>query len=203
MKIGIINNGIGNVGSVLAAFQFYKYDVSLLESSREIDAVDLLVLAGVGSFSAGVSSLDASEYWDKIQGAVKVEKKPLLGLCLGMHLFATESFEGGQFQGFGWIPGKVLRLSDKDAKVPHIGWAEVQWNDLAFSNGLHSGSFYFMHSYHFVPENPETILATAFHGKSKIVVAVRSGNIIGFQFHPEKSQGDGLRVLKNVVESFS
>ena len=203
MRIGIVNNGIGNVGSVLSALKFYKYGVSLLESPESIDESDALVLAGVGSFASGVSSLSLSGFWKRLEEAVTVEKKPVLGLCLGMQLFATSGFENGEYEGFGWIPGSVLRLESSDDKVPHIGWTEVDWGESPLFHGIRYGSFYFMHSYHFVPENPETVIATAMHGSRSIVAAVRSGNIVGLQFHPEKSQGDGLRILRNIMEEFA
>lgn len=203
MKIGIVNNGIGNVGSVLSSLQFYKYGVSLLETPAGIDESDILVLTGVGSFASGVRSLRSRGFWKRLQEAVSVEKKPVLGLCLGMQLFASHGYENGEYKGFGWIPGQVVRLDDKDDKVPHIGWVEVNFNESAIFQQIRYGSFYFMHSYHFIPENQENVIATARHGSKSIVAAVRSENIVGLQFHPEKSQGDGLRILRNIMEEFA
>lgn len=202
MRVGIINNGIGNLGSVLSALAFYKYRVSLLDSPKGIEQCDVLVLAGVGSFHSGVSSLRDKGFWEKLDEAVRVHEKPVLGLCLGMHLFASKGYEDGESAGFGWIPGKVIRLNGEGAKVPHIGWEKIDCRESKIFKGFRYGSFYFMHSFHFVPDDPETIIATVPYGNQSIVTGVRIGNIIGFQFHPEKSQGDGLRLLRNVMEEF-
>jgi len=200
MKVGIINYSLGNVGSVLSALQFYKAEIVLVSQPSEIDSCDLLVLAGVGNFKTAVSRLKAAGFWAALDRAVVKEEKPLFGICLGMQLYADLSSEGGEQAGFGWIKGNVVKIDDKSVRVPHMGWNEVKSTDKTLFKGMRYNYFYFMHSYHFIPEDKKTIIATTKYGGTDIVAAVRQKNIIGVQFHPEKSQGDGLRLIRNLLE---
>ncbi len=202
MRIGIINNGLGNVGSVLSAIRFYKYNVSLVEKSRDIKESDVLVLAGVGNFKTAVSKIKEYKLWDLIDEEVTENKKPVLGICLGMQLFANKSYEDGETDGFGWISGEIVKIKDKSVRIPHIGWNEVIGSDRHIFNNLRYNSFYYMHSYHFLPEDREVIIAITKYGDLEIVAAVKSSNIVGVQFHPEKSQADGLRLYRNILEGF-
>lgn len=205
MKIGIVNNGLGNVASVLSAFRFYDYRVSLVNSPQELKNTDLIVLAGVGNFKAAVSNLKKKGFWSKLKSEVIDKKKPVFGICLGMQLFAEKSYEGGITQGFGWIKGKVIKIDNSLARVPHIGWNEIRaygYGNKIFHR-IKYNHFYFMHSYHFVPDDPKVIIAQSDYDKLNFVSAVKYKNIIGVQFHPEKSQTDGLRLIKNIVNSFS
>lgn len=199
--IGIINNGLGNVGSVKSAFEFYGYPVTLLEDSGDLRNVSLIVLAGVGSFGTAVRTLRRRGLWKALEHAVREDETPVLGLCLGMQLFADQGYEDGEERGFGWVPGRVVKIRTPNVKVPHIGWDRVEFNDPEVFRGMRYHHFYYMHSYHFVPEDPGSIIATTQYGDDPIVAGVRRGSIIGLQFHPEKSQSDGLRVLRNVVEA--
>ena len=200
MKIGIVNYSLGNVGSVYSAFKFYKYDVVLVNKPDELDDVDIIVLAGVGNCKIAVSKLRELKFWDKLNHEVLVKKKPTLGICLGMQLFADINYEDGENSGFSWIKGKVIKITDTSSRVPHIGWDKVKPIDDRLFKGTLSDHFYFMHSYHFIPEDKSVITAVTKYGDLEIVSAVRQDNIVGIQFHPEKSQGDGLRVLRNFVE---
>ncbi len=203
MKIGIINNKIGNIGSVYSALQFYNYDILVINAPTELAKVDITILAGVGNFKAGAQTLRKLHFWEPLQKYVVEKKKPLIGLCLGMQLFADVSYENGESTGFGWIPGKVVRLDGKKARIPHIGWNRVDGNDrLVFKNLLYN-NFYFMHSYHLIPHDKSLIIGTTQCGNETIVSGIKKKNIIGFQFHPEKSQGDGLRILKNAIETLT
>lgn len=201
MKIGIVNYGIGNVGSVYSAFKFYKYDTLLIDKPWALADVNIIVLAGVGNFPTAISRLKALNLWDAINEEVLNKKKPVLGICLGMQLFADISYENGENEGFGWIHGKVVRMDSESLRVPHIGWDEVKPSDDKLFKGMRYNSFYFMHSYHFVLEDEDANIATTYYGNLKICSAVKKDNIVGVQFHPEKSQGDGLRFLKNTVEA--
>lgn len=201
MKIGIVNYSIGNVGSVYSAFKFYKYDALLIDKPRELADVNIIVLAGVGNFHTAISRLKALNLWDAINEEVLNKKKPVLGICLGMQLFADISYENGENKGFGWIKGKVVRIDSESVRVPHIGWDEVKPSDDKLFKGMRSNFFYFMHSYHFVLEDKDANIATTYYGNLKICSAVKKDNIVGVQFHPEKSQGDGLRFLKSTVEA--
>ena len=202
MRIAIIDDGLGNVGSVWSALEFYRYKVRLAENPRDVDAADLLVLAGVGSFRTAVTQLTEQGFWKRLDETVRLERKPILGICLGMQLMASWGEEGGKTSGWGWIPGRVVRIPDSNVKVPHIGWNIVSFakKEERLFQGIRYGYFYFMHGYHFIPEDPKDILATTEYGGLDFVAAVRKNNVVGLQFHPEKSQGDGLRVLRNIVE---
>lgn len=203
MKIGIVVYGIGNLGSVYSAFRFYNYDVSLVHDPKELEKIDVIVIAGVGNFSTTVSMLEKTGFWDALNENVIKKKKPVLGLCLGMHLFADVSYEDGENKGLGWIKGKVVKIEDSSIRVPHIGWDEVKPSQEEMFRGLRYGFFYFMHSYHFVPEDENVIIGTTNYNGFEIVSAVRKDNIVGAQFHPEKSQGDGLRFLRNFIEAIN
>lgn len=200
MNIGIVNYSIGNVGSVYSAFEFYHYNVQLLHEPESIKRSDLIVLAGVGNFSTATSRLKELNLWEAINYYVLKKKKPLLGICLGMQLFADLSSEGGENLGFGWIKGKVVKLKSQEIQVPHMGWDKVNPRDTKLFQGIRYGYFYYMHSYHFIPDDPKVILASTPYGNNDLVACVKKDNIIGVQFHPEKSQGDGLRFLRNAIE---
>jgi glutamine amidotransferase len=200
MKIGIVNYSIGNVGSVYSAFKFYNYQVALIDNAKYLSSVDLIVLAGVGNFPTAASRLKTLNLWDVLDELVLVKKKPVLGICLGMQLFASLGYENGEHQGLDWIPGKVIKLEGRRLKVPHIGWNEVMPREESLFKASRYSFYYFMHSYHFVPDDKKVIIATTRYGDLEICSAVKKDNIVGVQFHPEKSQGDGLRFLKNAVE---
>lgn len=202
MKIGIVNYSLGNVGSVISALNFYRYNINLVDSKAELKNSDLIVLAGVGNFLTAVDRLHKSGLWQEIDKQVTIKKKPILGICLGMQLFSSRSFEGGENKGFGWIKGEVKKIEGDHLKLPHMGWNEVTSNGNKIFKGMRYNYFYFMHSYHFLPTDKETVIATTKYFGKEIVSAVRKDNIIGVQFHPEKSQGDGLRLLRNVVGEF-
>lgn len=200
MIVGVVNNGMSNVGSVMSAFEFYRHHVELVDRPDCLKTPDLLVLAGVGSFNMAVKRLKQSGLWDALQEEVLVKRKPILGICLGMQLFATEGFENGRDDGFGWIPGTVVKIDDPAVRVPHTGWDEVLPRDPRLFNRVKVNSFYYMHSYHLLPDDNTVIAATTPYGSGEIVAAVIKENIVGTQFHPEKSQGDGMRLLQNVLE---
>lgn len=200
MKIGIVNYSLGNVGSVYSAFGFYGYDAVLVKYPDELKKCDVIVLAGVGNFNTAVMRLRQLHFWEQLNYEVAEKKKPVLGICLGMQLFSDVSYEGGENKGFGWIGGEVVRIEDNSIKVPHMGWDEIRPMDDKLFKGMQYKSFYYMHSYHFIPEEKGVIKATTRYGDLEIVAAVKKDNIVGVQFHPEKSQGDGLRFLRNFLE---
>lgn len=203
MKIGIIEYGIGNIGSLLEAFRFYNYDVSLVGTPKKLKDIDMIVLAGVGDFSTVIKKLKRLKMWDELDRQVKNDGKPVLGICLGMQLFSDLSYENGKHTGFGWIAGDVVKLKSETAKVPHIGWDKIKPDKSELFKGIRHNYFYYMHSYHFVPKNKSVIAAVTSYGPQQITAVVRKDNIVGVQFHPEKSQGDGLRFLKNTVEALT
>ncbi len=201
--VGIINSGLGNVGSVASAFEFYRHPVRLMSDPRELAEADVLVLAGVGNFAAAIKRLEDMGMVDALKTQVLEHHKPLMGICLGMQLMADRSLEDGEHAGLGFISGDVVKIEGDNLRVPHIGWNQAVPRETALFQGIRYGSFYFMHSYHFIPRNPDDILAITQYGPLQVVSAVRRGNILGVQFHPEKSQGDGLRIIRNFMESLS
>lgn len=204
-KIGIVNYSLGNVGSVASALSFYGQDIRLIDNASGLDDVDAMVLAGVGNFKTAVDKLNALKLREAIHKQVVEKRKPVLGVCLGMQLFADSSTEGGDIPGFGWIKGKVEQIEGQDLRLPHIGWNDIVpvGSRPELFEGLRGRTFYFMHSYHFRPVDPSVVIATTRYHDVELVSAVKKDNIVGVQFHPEKSQGDGLRFLRNFLESIN
>lgn len=202
MKIGVVNISIGNVGSVVEAFGFLGHEVDPVSDPDKARDFDMLVLAGVGNYSTAMAKLKGAGFDQALKEQVR-SGKPLLGICLGMQLFADQGFEDGITEGFGWIPGKVVRIEDSTAKIPHMGWNRITETDPELFLSIEARPFYFMHSYHFLVNDPRQVKAVVHYGQNRLVAAVSSGNVTGVQFHPEKSQGDGLRFLKNLVEKVS
>ena len=196
--IGIIDYGCGNVGSVQNMFSKIGVWSEAINDPSQLSNVNAIVLPGVGSFDTGVARLKESGFWDAIKIAVENEKKPILGICLGMQLFFDGSEEGTEL-GFGWIPGKLERFNnDNQIRIPHMGWETLQNttpNDNLFDQ--ENSSFYFTHTFH-APSNlsSDYVLANCFYG-SIFPAAVRKENIVGFQFHPEKSLSSGMHLLNN------
>ena len=202
-KIGIINYSMGNIGSIKSALGFYDYDVSVITHPKEIDSLDILILAGVGNFATASERLKKFKFWDKLDEEVTCNEKPVFGICLGMQIFADKGLENGEHAGFGWIRGTVIKMEGEAIRIPHIGWNKITHHEDLLFKGILNNFFYFMHSYHIVPEEKNVEIAWTNYGGIKFVSAVRKKNIMGVQFHPEKSQGDGLRILRNFVEMVS
>lgn len=203
MRVGIIDYNLGNLGSVKSAFDFFNCNVQRIHDSKHLEEMDLLVLSGVGNFKTAVSHLKELNLWRKLDKLVIDEKKPILGICLGMQIFSESSQETGNCEGFGWIPGTVVRIDTPGIKVPHMGWDRVIPMNPGLFHEVKNPYFYFMHSYHFIPEDPAVITSVTEYGAQKIVASVKKDNIFGYQFHPEKSQGDGLRIIQNILEMIS
>lgn len=200
IKIGIVNNNLGNVASVYSAFNFYDYSVSLIDRPEQFKKVDFIVLTGVGTFRMGISKLKKLDLLHGLNEEVLRKKKPVLGICLGMQMFADVSHENGENAGLGWIKGEVRKIDGRGIKVPHMGWDLVRPKGTSLFSGIIDSYFYFMHSYCFVPKNKKVVKAVTRYGDMEIVSVLKQDNIVGVQFHPEKSQGDGLRFLRNVIE---
>ncbi|MEN3033962.1 MAG: imidazole glycerol phosphate synthase subunit HisH [Aquificaceae bacterium] len=200
LKISLIDYGVGNLFSVEEAFKFLGCEVSLCKNPEEVRRSDIIVLSGVGSFASSIEKIKQKQLFEAIDEHVKIGK-PLIGICLGMQLFATTGYENGAHEGFNWISARVEKLNSQEAKVPHIGWSEITPLDSQIFKRIRDKSFYFMHSYHFIPEEDSCVIARFKFGKEEPVAAIKKDNIIGFQFHPEKSQADGIRVLFNTLET--
>ena len=198
--IGIIDYGLGNLASVRNAFEHLGHDARLYATPGEAVTCDRLVLPGVGSFHAGVMALEARG-WARALPDLVAENRPLLGICLGMQLLFDTGEENGPSRGLGLIPGMVVRLAPAEPhKVPHVGWnALPQMRQHPLLDGIRPNvDFYFVHSYHCIPASQHDAIAFCDFGGLFVAAAAR-GNIAGMQFHPEKSQPGGMRILENFV----
>lgn len=207
MKVGVIDYGVGNLGSVIRAIEEVRVDVVLINRATDMHAMDCLILPGVGNFTECMALLDGGGWADALRDEVLGYDRPLLGVCLGMQLLADSSTEGtvggGVTNGLGLIPGEVRHLRDLGCaeRTPHIGWNAVRPTSTAdhLFAGIPDGTdFYFVHSFGFVPADRSSVVATTEHGVP-ITAAVQSGRVWGTQFHPEKSSRAGLRLLRNFV----
>jgi glutamine amidotransferase len=197
--IAIVDYGMGNLHSVAKALERVTHEEVVVSSDSEaLDRASRIVLPGVGAFGQGMINLISMGLVPVLERNILEKKKPFLGICLGMQLLAETSTEKGQHKGLGWVKGAVIRFDGAGIKVPHVGWNNIEpTKGLMKECYLGDGSFYFVHSYHFVAK--EHIAATCDYGKG-FVAAVEKGNIFATQFHPEKSQKNGQRLLKKWVE---
>ncbi len=201
-SVCILDYGVGNTQSVYNALAFLGYRVRVSQDADLINKADVLLLPGVGAFSAARRNLSDRALISVLNEQVLEKKKPILGICLGMQLMATLSEENGVFEGLNWIPGKVVRISEQPLfPVPHVGWNQLEILQpsplfLKLSNESH---FYFDHSYQYVPDHPEHIAARCHYGSS-VVAAIVKDHISGVQFHPEKSQHNGLKLFRSFVQ---
>lgn len=201
--VGIIDYGMGNLKSVFNAFAAIGASPRMLQRPEEIHEVPRVVLPGVGAFGDGMRNLRAGGWIPVLEKEVRDGGKHFLGICLGMQLLATRGTEHGLNDGLDWIGGDVLRLEDRGGalRVPHIGWDDVHpVSDRGSFRGDvgKGGVFYFVHSFHFQPTDPGVVDGWCDYGV-KFAASLAVGNIWAVQFHPEKSQKQGLQILKNFV----
>lgn len=200
MSIGIINFGMGNLGSVQRAFHKLGIGASIIERPKALESCDRIVLPGVGSFADGSRNL-LEQGWAQAIHMEVGRGKPLLGICLGMQLLADSGCEGGEHPGLGLVCGQVVRLDGLGCqeRIPHVGWnsLELTGKPDPLLEGIQEGAdVYFVHSYAFSNAIPEDVSATVSYG-ARFPAMVRSGLVFGTQFHPEKSSRVGLRMLEN------
>lgn len=203
MEIGVIDYGLGNLRSVAGAIQKIGH-VAVVSSKREdLMRAKKLILPGVGAFGDGMKNLRALGLVEILNEEVLEKRKPFLGICLGAQLLAKESFEFGHHQGLGWIEASVKRIDPLDAelRVPHVGWNSLHKRKASFlfEEIPDDALMYYVHSFHIECQNAEDVLATCEYGVSLCSVISRD-NIYATQFHPEKSQLHGLKLLSNFVE---
>lgn len=193
--IAIIDYGMGNLRSVQKAFEYLGYEACITEDPGMIREASKVVLPGVGAFRDAIKTLQEKKLDQEIYGAVE-QKKPFLGICLGMQLLFDKSYEYGEYTGLGILPGIITKLPDT-VKVPHMGWNGLDIKKKApLFEGLPEEPYvYFVHSYYLETDQP-VVSATTFYGK-EIQVAAQRENVFALQFHPEKSGDLGLGILKN------
>jgi glutamine amidotransferase len=197
--IGIIDYNMGNIQSVLNAFEYIPEPVIVVREPEELSKADSIVLPGVGAFAAGIDSLRKSGLADALNNEVIGRKKPFLGICLGMQLICKESFEFGHHQGLGWIDASVCRFeADLKVRVPHVGWNNliVRKNSALINKNETELDVYFVHSYYVDSRDPEAVSAVCDYGR-RFCAVIEKDNIFATQFHPEKSQSVGLKILRN------
>ena len=199
--LALVDYGAGNLHSVANALKAAGADsVTVTSDPLVVRAADRIVLPGVGSFKACAEGLRAIAGMEEaLSERVLVGAAPFLGICVGMQLLADQGVEHGGTPGLGWIGGEVCAIerTDPAIKIPHMGWNDVELT--AHAALIEPGEAYFLHSYHFVPDNPLHIAALTDHGGG-LVAAVAKDTIVGVQFHPEKSQSYGLALLADFLE---
>jgi glutamine amidotransferase len=201
--IAVVDYGAGNLRSIVNAFAALGREVALTSDAATLREATAIVLPGVGAFGAGMAQLRERDLVGPLNEAVRERRVPFLGVCLGMQFMATRGEEHGHHDGLGWLDATVVEIvpPSPSYRVPHMGW-----NDVAivrpsplFAGLTAAAVFFFVHGYHLVPRHDDAfVTATCSHGVP-IVAAVQQDNMFGVQFHPEKSQADGLAVLRNFL----
>jgi glutamine amidotransferase len=207
MNVTIVDYNSGNISSVINSFkEVAKEKIKIVVSSNlnKIKSSDKIVLPGQGSFKSCVDSLNSIDgLVDTLNEITIINKKPLLGICVGFQMFADVGYEEIETQGLGWISGEVSKIDNKNGKfkLPHIGWNELNIvkDSQIFKDIKNKSHMYFVHSYEFIPKDKNVISATTDYSSS-IVCSVEKENIFGTQFHPEKSNTVGLKMINNFLK---
>jgi glutamine amidotransferase len=201
-RVAIVDYGMGNLDSVRRAFEECGADPVVTRDRRDLGKAAAIVLPGVGAFSAGMRNLRDLGLDEVLTEQVLEREIPFLGLCLGMQLLASSSREGGSTTGLGWLDARVERFEPTDGeRVPHVGWNEVYPSDESplFAQVVAGRDFYFVHSYHVVCDGGASVAATTPYCGGFVSAVRRDDHVFGVQFHPEKSQKPGFRVLSNFL----
>jgi glutamine amidotransferase len=208
-KITIIDYGCGNILNLARAIKFIGYEVEITHYKNKIINSSHVVLPGVGAFGNAMKQIEKYNLHSTILEYAK-SNKPLLGICLGMQILLTVSYEFGVHKGLGLIEGKVIKISNeknKEIKIPHMGWNEIypnnnkkEWKNKILKNSSIGKSFYFVHSFVCITKDYDSTIAVCNYSDISIPAVVATGNVFGCQFHPEKSADNGLAVLKNFCE---
>ena len=206
MKVTIVDYSSGNISSVINSFKEVAKDKVNIEVTSDLTKIrlsDKVVLPGQGSFKSCVEALNNIDgLSDTLNEFAMNNKKPLLGICVGLQIFADIGYEENATKGLGWISGKVSKIDNQNGKykLPHIGWNQIsiRKDSKIFKNIENKSHMYFVHSYEFIPEDKNVISATTDYS-SNIVCSIEKENIFGTQFHPEKSDKLGLQIIKNFI----
>lgn len=199
--IGIIDYGMGNLGSVANALDYLSVDAEILNYPSSLTTHDRLILPGVGSFSRAMRCLDDLGWAAALRQRIS-DGLPLLGICLGMQLMFEAGEEHGVTAGLALLPGRAVQLTpESPCRVPHIGWNSLSYSRRhpVFEGVKENIDFYFAHSFECIPSADSLVIARCDHG-GEFVAAVGRGNVVGVQFHPEKSQDMGLKILENFAQ---
>ncbi|PHR55231.1 MAG: imidazole glycerol phosphate synthase subunit HisH [Arcobacter sp.] len=202
VKVGIINYHMGNIQSVVNALTFLGHIPLVSSDPNKLKDADAYILPGVGAFAQAMKNLEHEALIEFLNEEVLFKKKPILGICLGMQLMTNYSLELGEHKGFGWIDAQVLPIPiSSHLRVPHVGWnnLEIYEKEPLFSRLNKTSHFYFDHSFYVYSNDKSIITATCNHGV-EMCVSFRKDNIFATQFHPEKSQTSGLKLLRNFLD---
>tara|TARA_B100001093_G_C26584238_1_gene908644 strand:+ start:159 stop:797 length:639 start_codon:yes stop_codon:yes gene_type:complete len=205
--ISILNYGCGNLLSIKRAIEEVGYNSKIISEKGEIEKANFIILPGVGAFENAMNLLKQKNYIEPLKQYVLKEKKPILGICLGMQLFLTKSFEMGEHDGLDFISGEVISLNklskNKEIKVPQINWNKIKFvkesKTINIQKNLLNKSFYFIHSYMAKLTDQKNLLGYCNYYDLSIPAVIQSENILGCQFHPEKSGKNGLTIFKNIL----
>lgn len=194
--IGIIDYGMGNLHSVKNACDHLGLEAIVSDSKIELAQCDQLILPGVGAMKDCMETLQDKDLIDWIKEQVLDQKKPILGICLGMQALFESSEENGGVECFGFLKGKVIKMDDESIRIPHIGWNSLKWNHNTAYLPIEPSYVYYDHSYYGIGFDEEDLVAYSHYGNARIPGVVKRGSIIGTQFHPEKSGKVGLSILE-------
>jgi imidazole glycerol-phosphate synthase subunit HisH len=206
MKVTIVDYNSGNISSIINSFKEVSKDKTNIEFTSDLNRIklsDKVVLPGQGSFKSCIDALNSiNGLVDTLNEFAIHNKKPLLGICVGLQMFADVGYEVSETKGLGWISGKVSKINNQNGKykLPHIGWNQINIvkDSKIFQNIENNSHMYFVHSYEFIPEDKNVISATTDYS-SNIVCSIEKENIFGTQFHPEKSDKTGLNLIQNFL----
>jgi glutamine amidotransferase len=202
--ISIVNYGVGNIQAIANIYKRLNIAVRIARTAEELAGAERVILPGVGSFDWAMARLNNSGMRGTLDDLVLSKGRPVLGICVGLQMIAKRS-EEGSLEGLGWIDAEVKKFDraalSQRAYLPHMGWNDVepQCQECLFRDIGEAGRFYFLHSYYFAPKDKKTILGVTDYG-GRFASCVRTGNICGVQFHPEKSHQWGIQLLKNFAE---
>ena len=207
MKITIVDYNSGNISSVINSFKEVAQDKVNIEVTSDLNKIklsDKVVLPGQGSFKSCVDALNKIKgLTDTLNEFAITNKKPLLGICVGLQMFADIGYEETETKGLGWISGKVSKIDNQNGKykLPHIGWNQIKIikKSKIYKDIINNSHMYFVHSYEFIPNDKDLISATTEYS-SNIVCSIEKENIFGTQFHPEKSDKIGLKIIRNYLD---
>jgi glutamine amidotransferase len=201
--IGIVDYGMGNLLSVYNAFDYLSAPVIICKHPEDLANVDRIIIPGVGAFKDCINKINQTGFFEALNEEVIKNAKPTLGICLGMQVMGKRSFEGGEFIGLGWFDAEIVKLapSDPALRVPNIGWNTIKYKkDITLFKGLpEEPDFYLVHSYYMKVNDPKDVVAV-YDYTYDVTASILKNNIFATQFHPEKSQEFGLKILENFID---
>jgi len=204
-KIAIVDYGVGNLRSLVRAFEHFKSDIHITEDSGDLSESTGIVLPGDGAFAAGMNGLMVRGLKQAVVDFAE-SKRPILGICLGAQILMSVGYEFGRHRGLGFIEGKVVRFGKINEKIPQIGWNQIEvppgknWKNSILDKIKPGANVYFIHSYIIEPADKKNVLSVTTYGGRNFTSSIRKDNIFGCQFHPEKSGNIGLAIIKNFIE---